>query len=367
MQINFLHDYIDPTKGGIENTVYYLYKEMSKKHEVHALSKPVDLKYKLNGIDYLNREYGKNLFKLIHFFWLLEHSGKNAVNIAMNWCSASSCIIANILFGTKYIVLAHGNEVYFENEEKSFIKKLKRIRKQYHIKKIFKRASYVACNSKYTESLVKKIWSNCNTKIIHPGINYKEYDIGRSTRNGIVLLSIGRLVERKGFCNVIEAVRSLRKSHNNLNYYIIGDGPLFKFIDDKIKLYNMEEFIHLLGKVDEDIKMEYINKCDCLVMPSTEIPSDASVEGFGIVYVEANMAGKYVIGSNTGGVSDAIPNEKCGFMLPATDSESIINAINWVIDNFENIYTTENIEFRKQWAEKHSFENIAKCYEEILR
>lgn len=367
MKINILHDYFDPTKGGIENSAYYLLKELSKYSSVRGVSKCVSDNYLLDDVDYIDEK--DRLFKFKRLIWLFKKSYniEPVFNIAMNRYSAVACYIVNKLKGTKYIVLAHGNEVYFSmGKGNSLPDKLNYCKRKFVSRLVFENAEYVCCNSKYTKKLVDSISKNITSVIIHPGINYcvpaHEYKLEKH-----MILSIGRLVERKGFQFVIKSMKKLVKRYPDIECYIAGDGPYKPVLEDLAEEYGVANRVHFLGRISEKEKNSYLSRCSLLVMPSIEIEQESSVEGFGIVYVEANMHGKYVLATNTGGVLDAIPATQFGYLLNDTSIDSVEKGIAYVYDNFEDIYLEENVKKRIEWARKHSFEYIAKEYFKLLK
>jgi phosphatidyl-myo-inositol dimannoside synthase len=146
-----------------------------------------------------------------------------------------------------------------------------------------------------------------------------------------VLLTITRLVERKGIDTVLASLPRVIREIPDVHYMIVGDG------DDRTRLQKLAEFHQIVenvtfaGRVPYAELNDYYNVADLFVMPSrTQIPD---VEGFGIVFLEANACGLPVIGSDSGGIPSAIRNGITGFIVPEGNHELLAEKI---IELFKN-------------------------------
>jgi len=141
-----------------------------------------------------------------------------------------------------------------------------------------------------------------------------------------ILLSVGRLVERKGFHwfadKVFPEVLGRRK---NSIYLIVGEGQLRSRIQKDIEKNGMVGKIFLLREVkDKTLKMLY-NASDLLIMPN--IPVEADMEGLGFVALEANSAALPVVASRLEGITSAVEDGKNGFLIEPYDIQGFIKVI----------------------------------------
>lgn len=210
-------------------------------------------------------------------------------------------------------------------------------RKRFLTKLILKRADRIICANSYVrEKLIEflpELEKNIDT--INPGIEsgvpYLEQNDLEDIRNSYnlagktVLLSLGRLVKRKGVDKTIEAIAQMSAAETeNLLYVITGAGLEEEYLK-KLVPSDLSRKIIFLGEVNEKEKWSWLNLCDIFIMPARDISGD--FEGFGIVYLEANLCGKPVIAGNTGGVRDAVLNGVTGLMVDPENTEEIKNAI----------------------------------------
>lgn len=224
-----------------------------------------------------------------------------------------------------YTVMLHGMD---------FAYAMKKTRKKILAKMILSNSKNIICANRYTKNLIVDIFSNIEEEkitVVNPGvdsppaINKSEIDRISSFHNlgnKKILFSLGRLVKRKGFDKVIEAMPEILKYIPNLCYYIAGTGNDEEYLRNLAKQYKN---INFLGNIREKEKWVWLNICNVFAMPARSI--DGDFEGFGIVFLEANIVGKPVIAGNSGGQTDAVKNTLSGFLVDPENTEQIANAI----------------------------------------
>lgn len=164
------------------------------------------------------------------------------------------------------------------------------------------------------------------------------------------LLTICRLVERKGVQTVIEAVAQLRREFRNLRYDIVGDGPYRKTLANLAQRLDVMDCVHFHGLVSDAERDRLLRACDIFVMVPFE-SADGDVEGFGIVYLEAGLYGKPVIGSRSGGVPDAVRDQCTGVLVWPSDAELMANIIRDLVNQTER--RTQLGTIGRDWALEH--------------
>lgn len=127
----------------------------------------------------------------------------------------------------------------------------------------------------------------------------------------IVLLSIGRLISRKGIAWFTDQVMPLLlETYPTLQYRIVGDGPERSVIEDSIDRRGLAAHVTLLGSCDDEERDAEILGADLLIVPNISVPGD--IEGFGIVCIEASARGLPVAAANREGVRDAVQERETG-------------------------------------------------------
>jgi phosphatidylinositol alpha-1,6-mannosyltransferase len=150
--------------------------------------------------------------------------------------------------------------------------------------------------------------------------------------NRPVVLTVGRLVERKGHDIVLHALTRLIAKVPDVAYVVVGSGP------NEIRLRQLATKLGLspytalfCGSVDAAELPTFYKLCDVFVMPNREVGSD--IEGFGIVFLEAGAAGKPVIGGRSGGTSDAVLDGVTGFLVDPRSVSAVADAMLMLLEN----------------------------------
>lgn len=143
---------------------------------------------------------------------------------------------------------------------------------------------------------------------------------------GPIVLTVGRLVARKGVDLVLRSVADLRADHPGLRYLIAGDGPERARLEADARALGIERQVHLLGSVDELTKWAAYDLCDVFVMPNRRL-GGTDFEGFGIVFVEAALAGRPSIAGRSGGTADAVVDQLTGLLVEPERAGELTGAL----------------------------------------
>jgi phosphatidylinositol alpha-1,6-mannosyltransferase len=236
---------------------------------------------------------------------------------------------------TTYAVYAHGEEI-------QIYKKL--FPEKHVLHAIYKNAVGVIANSVYTKKQLMDlgVHSNC-IHLINPGVDTEVFKPGIETgswrhrlhlTNEKVLLSVSRLTKRKGHDQVIRAIPAIMQKFQNVVYLIAGSGSEERHLKQLSAALGLNDSVRFLGYVKEDELPSLYNLADVFIMPNREIDS-GEVEGFGMVFIEANACGIPVIGGNSGGTSSAIIQDETGVLVDGTNLDDITAAIVRLLENPE--------------------------------
>ena len=223
---------------------------------------------------------------------------------------------------------AHFNSINFKSRKKQF-------------KNLFNYANGVIVNSKYLknkiimlgcpEYKIHKIGISYNSKIFSPKDNYK-------IEKPLKIISVGRLTELKGQVYGLRTIKFLKDKNYNVIYTIIGYGKDREILKEEIKLLNLENEVKFLGKKTQSDIAIILKQNDVFLMTSIK-DNDNRSEAFGLVNVEAQVAGLPVIAFNSGGVSESLKNNITGFLVKEKDVEAMAESVISFIDNPEQIKT----------------------------
>jgi phosphatidylinositol alpha-1,6-mannosyltransferase len=220
------------------------------------------------------------------------------------------------------------------------------VRSHWSLKTYFIRCiDNIILSNKKTKELIKKI-NHLNDEqlaIIPYGLYLDNYKIKKSKEElrkklGIpldefIIISVGRHDPRKNFKLVIKAMKILKENHSykKIKYILIGNGLETPSLKKLVIELELENDIIFLGAFSGMRKNEYIKASDVLVMPS--IATNKFIEGFGIVFLEANFYNIPVVGTKSGGITEAIQHNKNGLLI--TGLNDLVNAFLYLYNHEE--------------------------------
>jgi phosphatidylinositol alpha-1,6-mannosyltransferase len=141
------------------------------------------------------------------------------------------------------------------------------------------------------------------------------------------LLTVARLVARKGIDTMIAALPAITRAHPNLRYRVVGDGPDRPRLLALAERYGVTSHIDFTGPAGPTDLPTLYAAADLFILASREDPTTADVEGFGLVLLEAQAAGTPVIAANSGGMPDALVPGETGLLVPPDDPSALAQAI----------------------------------------
>ncbi|OIP79721.1 MAG: hypothetical protein AUK21_02915 [Parcubacteria group bacterium CG2_30_48_51] len=228
-------------------------------------------------------------------------------------------LILSLFFGTPYVVFVHGMDMGILQGRK---KRLARM--------VLLRASVVVANSRATEQLALANGARIHhTIVVYPCPT----DLTRELRQAVALtvsyagkpyiLSVGRLVKRKGFDRVLAMLPRVCAAVPDAHYVLIGEG------DERARLQaqytsiaqrhpGIRGRVHFLGAVTDSVLATHFAHAAVFAMPNRDISGDR--EGFGLVYLEAALFGVPSVAGNTGGSPEAVQHQRTGIVV-ASDAE----------------------------------------------
>jgi phosphatidylinositol alpha-1,6-mannosyltransferase len=231
----------------------------------------------------------------------------------------TAAMISRIFGGPPYVLLCHGLDVRLAS---------KNLWRRNLFMFIVWLAQGVVANSQSTAAAIRRVTGKRST-VITPAVNDMEF-LSRTearTRLGIphdehVVLSVGRLIERKGASTIIEAVKHLPPS-DRVRVVIIGNGP---------ELHRLQRLttgsphpIRIITDASDEHVREWYAAADVFCLPVKEMEED--VEGFGIVFLEAALAGLPCIAGKTGGAVEAVVDRETGILVDPFDAREVARAL----------------------------------------
>ena len=141
-----------------------------------------------------------------------------------------------------------------------------------------------------------------------------------------VIVSVGRLVHRKGQDHLIEAMPQILKVHPDAHLVLVGQGPYLEHLAKLVAANQLQDSVSFIGRIQYQELPQYICMGDIFAMPSRSRFMGLEVEGLGIVYLEASACGLPVIAGKSGGAPDAVIEGSTGVVVDGTSNDEIAAA-----------------------------------------
>lgn len=189
---------------------------------------------------------------------------------------------------------------------------------------------------------ISERWKNELTKlgcreekiVVHRmGIDTSKFPFSpRKMRNDgqVQLLTVARLVEKKGVEYGVRTVARVLKKYPQIEYKIAGDGPLMNDIKSLIEELNINDKVRLLGWQRQEEIVELIKEADILLAPSVT-SEDGDQEGIPVVLMEALAQGLPVLSTQHSGIPELVQDGESGFLVPERDVDALAERLEYLI------------------------------------
>ncbi len=327
-----------PRTGGIETFVIGLLERITG-HEVTVFTSQQGetSEYDQQWLDKFGVRVIRDRSKILLPSWRVTRAVKKVVashniEIVVFGAAAPLALMSSALRKSgvkKIIALTHGHEVWWA---KIFPFNLA-------IKRIGKGVDHLTYLGEFTRQAISKALTDKSAKEmvkIAPGIDtahfipqpdgmQKRKELGLQDKK--IIISVGRLVHRKGQDKLIEAMPEVLRKIPNAHLLIVGEGPYKNHLEKLVNKLSLKENITFAGRIMYDRLPSYLSAADLFAMPSRSRFFGLEVEGLGIVYLEASACGIPVLAGNSGGAPDAVLEGVTGFCVDGTNVAEIASAV----------------------------------------
>lgn len=248
------------------------------------------------------------------------------------WQSLPVSVLAKKAGVIRYLfVAAHARELLFNPLEKSILPERWYDRYRDYL---LDKADHFFPVSDFTADLIHRLDIDRQkiTTVINgtdPGKFYPKKVPGLRKKWGLkderILMTITRLNARKGIDTVLRSLPAILDRFPDLKYVIVGGGEFEPRLKELVRELNLGDAVIFTGRVSYEELNDYYNLCDLFVMPS--ISDYPNVEGFGIVFLEANACEKPVIGSTSGGIPSAVVDGETGLLVEERKPDRLAKAV----------------------------------------
>ncbi len=230
-------------------------------------------------------------------------------------------------YGLPYVCFVHGEELGCAATSREL---------SWMTDHVVRGASRLIANSANTRELILKAWPAADEKIavVTPGVDATRFcpaerddqvrrRLGWAGRR--VVLTVGRLQERKGHDRLIEALPAIRREIPDILYAIVGDDERRARLASLAVATGVQNCVKFHDELADAQLIECYQQCDLMALPNREINGD--IEGFGMVLVEAQACGRPVLAGASGGTVETMRPGETGRLVDCTRPEPLAAAL----------------------------------------
>ena len=171
---------------------------------------------------------------------------------------------------------------------------------------------------------------------IHPlGVDTRKFKFNAQCvpDDGTVrVITVARHTEKKGLEYAIRAIARIASKMPNIEYQIVGDGPLRPRLEQLINQSNMRDKIKLAGWCRHDEVLTKLERAQILLLPSVTA-SDGDQEGTPTALIEACAMGMPVVSTLHSGIPEVVCNGRSGYLVPERDVDALVDRLGFLIDH----------------------------------
>jgi colanic acid/amylovoran biosynthesis glycosyltransferase len=214
---------------------------------------------------------------------------------------------------------------------------------------------FLPISNRWSNLLVELGCSKNKINVHRMGIDIKKFKIDKDkarSRRIYKIITVGRLVEKKGIEYGILSVREVLKVYPHIEYSIVGNGPLKEKYKKLIRDNNLEKIVKMVGEKTQKEVVALMEDSDLLLCPSVT-SKDGDQEGIPVVLMEAMACGLPVISTFHSGIPELVENDKTGLLVYERDYKTLSKKI---------IYSLEYTDIMKTIA-KNARDYVSKYYD----
>jgi len=264
------------------------------------------------------------LYQAIYIGVRLREKGLRHIHAHFAGMAARTAWWINEFFAVPYSFTAHANDIFAPRDFAVSLAKL------------IERAAAVVTVSDYAVRLLQKRFPESAARIhrVYNGVDlagFSPTDFGSAPP---AIISIGRLIEKKGFADLISACALLRARGRTFQCSIVGEGPLEESLRAQIAAAGLNECVELAGPQTQAEIARRLAHATIFALPCTR-DADGGMDNLPTVIMEAMAAGLPVISTPLGGIPEMIEDGINGELIPERDPAALSAAIERLLDDPE--------------------------------
>ena len=303
--------------------VYYLPDTNSLRFKLKTRLIPSHTKSLWSGSGDL-RDKGR-FREAVYLASLLRRAGVSHVHVHFAGLASRCAWWLKRLFGFTYSFTGHANDIFCPKADQ-----------RVGLADLLNDASFVVTVSDYSAERLIQTFPEAAGKIhrVYNGVDLSMFKQSTPSTGPIKLLSIGRLIEKKGFGYLVDAARLLRDRGFEFECKIIGDGPERGSLQKSIQTHRLEKHVDLTGPLPQPEIVDLLAQSSIFVFPAVHDRS-GDTDNLPTVLIEAMASRLTLVATDVAGIPEILCHKENGILLPEKDPIQLADAIQYLGSNRE--------------------------------
>ncbi|MFQ5740170.1 MAG: glycosyltransferase family 4 protein [Acidobacteriota bacterium] len=265
---------------------------------------------------------------LLQALWLastVQSHGIDHLHAHFATSATRVALMTHMLSGTSFSFTAHAKDIYHRDTDTELLAEALNL------------AAFAVTVTDHNVTRLASCSPSAGPRIhrIYNGVRVGEYRVnGKFADDPPLILSVGRLVEKKGFPYLLEACGLLKERGHRFRCLIIGTGAKEKELHDQIGKLELADRVELGGPRSHESVIEAISQCDLMVLPCI-VGEDGNRDALPTVLLEAIALGRPVVSTDLAGVTEIVDHGQSGLLVPQRDGVALAGAIQQLLSDPE--------------------------------
>jgi glycosyltransferase involved in cell wall biosynthesis len=257
---------------------------------------------------------------------LAKQKGVGHLHAHFGGYSTTVAMVAGGLSGLSYSFSAHAGDIYRGTVNRTLLKEK------------IRRARFVVACTEYNRGVVEALGGETAKKKIlrvYHGVDFTRVRPNLAIpRKPNLILGVGRLVEKKGFLDLLRACRFLQDKGHTFRCTIVGEGEERDRLIQQISALGIQDRVVLIGARPLEQVLNMMKEATVLVLPCV-VSESGDQDGLPNVLVEALAVGLPAISTTLSGIPELIEHGKTGLLVSPGDSKALASAIKQILGNHD--------------------------------
>jgi glycosyltransferase involved in cell wall biosynthesis len=247
---------------------------------------------------------------------LVKSLGIDHIHAHFATSATTAALALSTMTGIPFSFTAHAKDIYHESvDQKALAEKIQRAR-------------FVITVSEYNRAYLRRTYGGAAAQVqrIYNGLDLERFRYEAPWERPARIVAVGRLVEKKGFADLIEACALLAGQGRHFSCQIVGTGPLESHLRARIGQLGLQANVELVGPRSESEVMKLIQGAAVLTLPCV-IGMDGDRDGLPTVLLEAMALGTPCVSTDVTGIPEVVRDGETGLMVPQHEPAALAEAI----------------------------------------